>query len=1234
MRIGNLFRSVPGIRLTVALLSLLTALGVARAQDEQQGQPWTGEPGITETVAQIMAREPADTGPLEPKTTGKPQRISADRSVLPQSPDSPAVAAWPPLPPGVNPVTERLSGYGQRSPQVLGTSFNGVQLSETGALPPDTMGDVSPTQILVTCNGRIKVFSKTGVLGSLNAGLNTFFNSVRNNSGTSDPYTRFDRTSGRWFIGAINVSTPNRILLAVSSSDTITSTSSFTFFQFQQDLVGTSPNADTNQFADYPSLGVDANAVYMGCRMFNPSFYNCSAWVIRKSSVLGAGPIVVTAFRSLIVGSVGPDAPRGVNNDDPAATVGYFIGADAGALGRLALRRVSNPGGTPTISSSLFVNVPTTAEPVLVPAQGSTVDLEAIDDRLLAAEIHTNRITGSQTLWTAHQIEVNASGVATVGGGRNGVRWYELQNLGVTPALRQSGTLFDSAATSPRYYWMGSVGMSGQGHMALGTSFAATDEFVGAAAAGRLSSDTLGTIQSPTVIITGVAAYTQTGGGTRNRWGDYSHTVVDPSDDMTMWTFQEYANNPNSYAVRVTKLLAPPPATPSSCSPNTVEQGATNVNLIVTGTSAAGSGFFDPVAAFPNHIGASVSGTGVTVNSITWNSATRVTLNVSVAANASVTGRTITVTNPDTQSVTSASNLLTITSSCSTPTITTHPTDVTRCTGTSASFTVAASGTPTPTLQWRKGGVNISGATGVTFVIPSVTAGDMASYDCVATNACGNATSNSAMLTVQIGPGVTTHPSPQTVCVGAPVTLTAAASGTPTPTFQWRKDTTNIPGATGPTFNIPAASAGDAGNYDCVATNACGSVTTNAAALTVNTAPAVTGHPSPVTACSGGSASFSVSGTGTPTPTFQWRKGGMNIDGATSATLTLNTITLGDEGSYDCVLTNACGSAPSNAATLTVNTAPAVTGNPSPVTACSGGSASFSVSGTGTPAPTFQWRKGGMNIDGATSATLTLNTITPGDEGSYDCVLTNACGSAPSNAATLTVQTLPLVTQNPSDQSGCVGSPVVFVAAGSGTPAPTYQWRHNSSPISGATDPTYTIPSLATGDAGNYDCVLTNACGNATTTAATLNVSVGPSITLNPADQTVGEGSPVTFAVAAAGTEPRTYQWRHDATPIPGAGSDTLEIPSVSVADTGVYDCVVSNLCGSVTSTGATLALSSGCAVCAADYNNDGGVDGADVDTFYFDWTSGLPCADVNLDGGIDGADVEYFFSVWEAGGC
>src|SRR5205085_11843321 len=97
----------------------------------------------------------------------------------------------------------------QNLPQPVGVSVPGPGLGESGFIPPDSVGDVGPTQILVAANGRIKVFDKAGNLGGLNETTDTFFQSVRNGSGTSDPHIRYDRLSGRWFVTAINVATPD-----------------------------------------------------------------------------------------------------------------------------------------------------------------------------------------------------------------------------------------------------------------------------------------------------------------------------------------------------------------------------------------------------------------------------------------------------------------------------------------------------------------------------------------------------------------------------------------------------------------------------------------------------------------------------------------------------------------------------------------------------------------------------------------------------------------------------------------------------------------------------------------------------------------------------------------------------------------------------------------------------------------------------------------------------------------
>ncbi len=618
---------------------------------EIAGTPEAGASGIAESVDQIMKRQAESSGARRPVEDAE-REISNRRPFPPaDNPLAPAVSQWPPAEPDRSDAEQLLV------PQTVGTHFRAVNLDEAGYVPPDSMGDVGETQILVHVNGRVRVFSKTGVLGPLNATDAVFWSSVDQGLGESDPEVRYDRLSQRWFLAAVNLATTNnRIMLAVSSGPTITGSSSFTFYQFQ--LTAGGGPGENNSFCDYPSLGVDAHALYVGCNMFNGnngSFSRITVYVVRKSSLLAGGPIVVTAFRNLSGGGSGPGpwAPRGVDNDDPEAAEGYFVGVDIAVYSLLQIRRVSDPGGTPTLSGNLGLTVPSTTDPILQPAFGSSPGLDTIDDRLFAAAIHENKITGASTLTTAHHIQVNASCVGSGTGGRNGARWYQIGSLESAPSLVQSGTLCDPSTANPRGYTFPSVAQTGQGHLALGSTFAAANLFAGASASGRLRGDAAGSTQAATTVQSGLAQYTITDPLGRNRWGDYSFSGVDPADDQTVWTFQEYADTPaHTWAVRAIQLRAPPPAIPSSASPFSICSGVPSSSVTLTGTSTAGSEFFDPGPdiggpGYTNHLSASLSG-GVFVNGVGFVDPTHIVLDLDTTV-ASAGLKNVTVTNPDGQ---------------------------------------------------------------------------------------------------------------------------------------------------------------------------------------------------------------------------------------------------------------------------------------------------------------------------------------------------------------------------------------------------------------------------------------------------------------------------------------------------------------------------------------------------------------------------------------------------------
>src|SRR5439155_26912872 len=114
---------------------------------------------------------------------------------------------------------------------------------------------------------------------------------------------------------------------------------------------------------------------------------------------------------------------------------------------------------------------------------------------------------GTGTLWTAHHVRGTSRGVGTTGGERDGSGWYQLGTPGTAPSLVQAGTLFDTAGSSPQYYWIPSIAMNGQGHASLNASVAGSGRFAQIAASGRLATDAAGTTETPDIVQTSTSNY-------------------------------------------------------------------------------------------------------------------------------------------------------------------------------------------------------------------------------------------------------------------------------------------------------------------------------------------------------------------------------------------------------------------------------------------------------------------------------------------------------------------------------------------------------------------------------------------------------------------------------------------------------------------------------------------------------------------------------------------------------
>jgi len=644
---------------------------------------------------------------------------------------------------------------------------------------------------------------------------------------------------------------------------------------------------------------------------------------------------------------------------------------------------------------------------------------------------------------------------------------------------------------------------------------------------------------------------------------------------------------------------------------------------------------------------------GTTYNNLTntgiYTNATTSTLNLT-GATAAVNGYMYecVVSGTCTPGATTTAATLTINAA---PAITVNPSNSTICSGNNTSFSVTATGAGLA-YQWKistDGGTTYnnltntgiySNATTSTLNLTGATTavnGDM--YECVVSGTCTpGATTTAATLTINAAPAVTVNPSNSTICSGNNTSFSVTATGVGL-TYQWKISTdggttynnlTNTgiySNATTSTLNLTGATSAVNGDmYECVVSGTCTpGATTTAATLTINAAPAVTVNPSNSTICSGNNTSFSVTATGVGL-TYQWKistDGGTTYNNltntgiysnATTSTLNLTGATSAANGDmYECVVSGTCTpGATTTAATLTINTAPAVTVNPSNSTICSGNNTSFSVTATGAGLA-YQWKistDGGTTYNNltntgiytnVTTATLNLTGATSAVNGDmYECVVSGTCASsATTTAATLTINAAPVVTVNPSNSTICSGTNTSFSVTATGTGL-TYQWQvstnggttytnlSNTGIYTNVTASTLNVTGATVAVNGYmYVCVVSGTCTpGASSSPATLHISAITSITSNPSNSTICSGTNTSFSATATGAG-LTYQWEVSTdggttyNNLTNAGiysnvtASTLNLTGATAAVNGyMYECVISSTCASnVTTTAAMLAI-------------------------------------------------------------
>ena len=500
------------------------------------------------------------------------------------------------------------------------------------------------------------------------------------------------------------------------------------------------------------------------------------------------------------------------------------------------------------------------------------------------------------------------------------------------------------------------------------------------------------------------------------------------------------------------------------------------------------------------------------------------------------------------------------------PQIMTQPQNQFVSEGEKVTFIVVATGTTPLKYQWKKDGTNISGATSASYTISSANANDAGVYTVTVSNSIGFATSSTAVLVVStpvIQPSFTTQPKSQNVNEGSSVTFSVVATGTAPLTYQWKKNGSNISGATSDSYTISNVKSSDAGSYTVTVSNSAGSVTSSAATLTVNV----------VTLSSisiSGNNSVNVGNTATYTCTATYSNGTSktvtpiwSISAGTSyASITSAGVLTGKAAGTATIQAKYTEGGVTKTVTknVTINAVvvkPSITTQPKSQTVNEGSSVTFDVTATGTDPLSYQWKKDGSNISGATSASYTISSAKTSDAGSYTVTVSNSAGSVTSSTATLTVTAKPTITVQPQNQTIKEGNAVTFSVTVTGAEPLSYQWYKNGFVLSGATENQYTIASVAESDAGQYFVIVSNSAGSVVSETASLVVTVPPVIVKQPESLSVLDGEEALFSVEAE--RATKYQWCKDSEPINGATNAVYRIANTVMDDMGEYYVLVEN---------------------------------------------------------------------------
>lgn len=465
--------------------------------------------------------------------------------------------------------------------------------------------------------------------------------------------------------------------------------------------------------------------------------------------------------------------------------------------------------------------------------------------------------------------------------------------------------------------------------------------------------------------------------------------------------------------------------------------------------------------------------------------------------------------------------------------------------------------------QWYFNGGTLAGATNATLLFTNVQPANMGNYYVKASLGTITLTSSVVQLYLASPPTISQQPSSQVVVIKSNVVFASSAVGLAPLYYQWQFNNQNMAGQTGASLNLTAVQASQAGTYQVLISNPNGITTSTGAVLTVLNPLVIQQQPVNLTGLVGTTPTFSVTAGGTQPITYQWYKSGVSLSNQVYSTCRLQNVATNQAGTYYVVISNPAGSIQSTNVTLTVLNPPVITQAPAGLSANEGASASFSVVATGKQPFSYQWFNFSTAISGATSASYTINPVTPSSAGYYSVTVANSDGQVNSGSVALNVSTHPIITSAQQTTTTTIGSSAGFSVSATGLTPMTYQWFLNGNPVAGATNSTINLINVQTNQAGSYTVTVQNSIGSSTSAANTLTVLNPPVIVLQ-ASAVVDQNSTLNLSPTITGKTPITYSWKFNNATLTGKTSAVLSVSNMQATNAGNYSLTAANADGTV----------------------------------------------------------------------